>query len=66
MRDGATELTALMSGVRIEEAKPLASMPFILTSFQRDGQNINSKFSSSIYNAANTPEEKIASYKQFF
>jgi len=65
MRDGATELTALMSGLRVEEAKPLASMPFIINSFQRDGQNINSKLSRSIYNAANTPEEKIASYKQF-
>jgi hypothetical protein len=65
MRDGATELTALMSGLRVEEAKPLSSMPFIINSFQRDGQNINSKLSRSIYNAANTPEEKIASYKQF-
>ena len=65
MRDGATELTTLMTGLRVEEAKPLTSMPFIINSFQRDGQNINSKFSRSIYNAANSPEEKIASYKQF-
>ena len=65
MRDGATELTALMSGVRVEEAKPLTSMPFIINSFQRDGQNINSKFSSSIYSAANSPEAKLSAYKQF-
>jgi hypothetical protein len=65
MRDGATELTALMSGVRVDEAKPLTSMPFIINSFQRDGQNINSKFSSSIYSAANSPEAKLSAYKQF-
>ena len=65
MRDGATELTALMSGLRVDEAKPLTSMPFIINSFQRDGQNINSKFSSSIYSAANSPEAKLSAYKQF-
>ena len=65
MRDGVTELTAMMSGLRVEEAKPLSSMPFLINSFQKDGQNINSKFSRSVYSAANTPEEKIAAYKQF-
>ena len=32
VRDGATEAVALMSGVRINEAKPMSSMPFIFSS----------------------------------
>ena len=30
----------MMSGVRVQEAKPLASMPFILTSYNKDKQAI--------------------------
>ena len=35
-RDGTAEFAALLSGVRVDEAKPLASMPFIITSFNDD------------------------------
>jgi hypothetical protein len=47
--DGPTELLALMSGLRVEEAKPLDSLPFITASFNRDTQNIRDKFASNIY-----------------
>jgi hypothetical protein len=48
--DGATELVALMSGLRVEEAKPMDSLPFIITSYSKDLENIKNKFSSNIYN----------------
>ena len=47
--DGATEMVALMSGLRIEEAKPMDSLPFIVTSYTKDLSNIQKKFSSNIY-----------------
>jgi hypothetical protein len=47
--DSATELTALMSGLRVEEAKPMDSLPFIVTSYAKDLENIQKKFSSNVY-----------------
>ena len=47
--DGATEMVALMSGLRVEEAKPMDSLPFIVTSYAKDLSNIQNKFSSNIY-----------------
>ena len=47
--DSATELTALMSGLRVEEAKPMDSLPFIVASYNRDIDNIRTKFSSNVY-----------------
>ena len=64
-RDAAEELVALMSGVRIEELKPLSSMPFILTSFNKDGQMIKSKFSKIAYSAARSSEQKLAAFEQY-
>lgn len=66
VRDGATEAIALFSGVRIEEAKPLASMPFILTSFNRDRQNVGAKFSSVAYSPSATQEQRIKAYRDYF
>lgn len=57
------ELVALMAGVRVQEIKPMQSMPFIITSFGRDKRNIGSKFASIAYSARSTPEEKINAYK---
>jgi hypothetical protein len=54
-----------MSGVRIEEAKPLSSMPFIMTSYNRDKQNVRSKFSRTAYSARSTPENKLAAFKTY-
>jgi hypothetical protein len=64
-RDAVDEFVALASGVRVEEAKPLASIPFIVTSFNKDKQGIRSRFADTAYSAATTPEEKLASYKDF-
>jgi len=64
-RDAVDEFVALASGVRVEEAKPLTSIPFIVTSFNKDKQGIRSRFAETAYSAATTPEEKLASYKDF-
>jgi hypothetical protein len=64
-RDTKAEIAALMSGVRIEEAKPLSSMPFIMTSYNRDKQQIRSKFSRTAYSARSTPENKLAAFKTY-
>ena len=64
-RDGAAEIAALMSGVRLEDAKPLSSMPFILTSYGKDKGLIRSKFAKTAYSARTSPENKIAAWKQY-
>ena len=65
LRDSKNELIALMSGIRVEEATPKASMPFIITAFNQDKRNIGSKFSAVAYNAGSSQEEKIDAYKNF-
>ena len=64
-RDGVDEIVALMSGVRVEDAKPLSSMPFILTSFNSDKKNMRSKFARKAYSARTSPEEKLGAYVQY-
>ena len=65
IRDARDELVALMSGVRLEEAKPISSIPFIVTSYNKDKQGIGGKFSSIAYNPASSPEEKLSAYKNY-
>jgi len=47
--DGATEFAALTTGLRVETAKPLNSLPFIISSYNRDTNNIRNKFSRNVY-----------------
>jgi hypothetical protein len=63
-RDSKAEFAALLSGVRIEEAKPLASMPFIITSFGKDKRKINDEFNSRAYSARTSPEEKLGAFRE--
>ena len=64
-RDSKTELAALMSGIRVEETKPLASLPFIMTSYSRDKQTIGSAFAKQAYSARSSTEEKLGAYKNY-
>ena len=64
-RDGLDEVVALMSGVRVEDAKPLSSMPFILTSFNGDKKNMRSKFARTAYSARSGAEQKLGAYVQY-
>ena len=64
-KDMSDEVVALLSGVRVEEAKPLSSVPFILTSYGKDKSNIRSKFSRTAYSARTTPEEKLGAFSQY-
>jgi len=64
-RNTVDELTALMSGIRVQEVKPLASMPFILSSYSKDKQNIGSKFASEVYSANITPEQSLSAWKTY-
>jgi len=59
------EITALMSGIRVEETKPLASMPFIISSYNKDKSNIQSKFSREAYSGRTSPEQKLAAYREY-
>ena len=47
--DGATEFAALTTGLRVETAKPLNSLPFIVSSYNKDTENIRNKFSRNAY-----------------
>ena len=64
-KDMSDEVVALLSGVRVEEAKPLASVPFILTSYNKDKSSLRSKFSRTAYSARTSPEEKLGSFSQY-
>lgn len=64
-RNTVDEITALMSGIRVQEVKPLASMPFILSSYSKDKQNIGGKFSRTAYSANTTPEEALSAWKTY-
>ena len=64
-RNTKDELIAIMSGVRVQEIKPLSSMPFILSSFNKDKQNISGKFSREAYSARTSPEQKISAFKDY-
>jgi hypothetical protein len=65
VRDMGTEFTAITTGVRIEDAKPLASMPFIVTSYNKDKQNVDKKFAEIAYRPSATPEQRLDAYKNY-
>ena len=50
----------------MEESKPLNSMPFILSSYNKDKQNVSDKFSSTVYSPAATQEQRVKSFRDFF
>ena len=62
-RNTKDEALALLSGIRVQEVKPLKSMPFIITSYNKDRGALNRKFASIAYSARTSPEEKLAAYK---
>ena len=62
MRD---ELMAMMSGIRVQEVKPLTSMPFIITSYGRDRTNISSKFGRVAYSASESLPDKLSAFKTY-
>ena len=64
-RDSKRELMALMSGIRVEETKPLASMPFIMNSYNRDKQSISSSFAKQAYSARTSMEDKLGAYSKY-
>jgi len=66
IKDTGDEITKLLTGIRIEDAKPLNSMPFVLNSFNRDKQNINSKFANVFYAPEVTAENRIAAMRDLF
>ena len=63
--DAKTELGALLGGVRVETAKPLNSMPFIITSYRKDQSNIRSEFGRNAFRADATPEQRLAAFKEY-
>jgi len=65
IRDMRTEFAAITTGVRIEDAKPLASIPFIVTSYNKDKQNIDKKFADIAYRPSVKPEQRLDAYKNY-
>tara|TARA_R110000868_G_scaffold204379_1_gene452475 strand:+ start:742 stop:4926 length:4185 start_codon:yes stop_codon:yes gene_type:complete len=62
MYDGATEITALLTGQRIETSKPMNSIPFIISSYQKDMRSIQDGFNRPAYSARNSLLDKINAY----
>ena len=48
----------LFTGLRVEEAKPLVSMPFIITSFGKDQRDIGAKFARDAYESLQQLQNK--------
>ncbi len=65
IRDMGTEFTAITTGVRIEDAKPFSSMPFIVTSYNKDKQNVDKKFAEIAYRPSATTEQRLDAYKNY-
>jgi hypothetical protein len=65
VRDMGTEFTAITTGVRIEDAKPFASMPFIVTSYNKDKQNVDKKFAEIVYRPSATAEQRLDAYRNY-
>ena len=65
IRDMGTEFTAVTTGIRIEDAKPLASMPFIVTSYNKDKQNVDKKFADVAYRPSVSIEQRLDAYKNY-
>jgi len=65
IRDMSTELTAVTTGIRIEDAKPLASMPFIVTSYNKDKQIVDRKFAEIAYKPSTTMEQRLDAYRKY-
>ena len=63
--DAKTEIGALLAGVRVEEAKPLNSMPFLITSYGKDKQNIRREFGRNVFRVDATPEQRLAGFKEY-
>ena len=66
VRNMTDEFITATTGVRMEESKPLNSMPFILSSYNKDKQNVSDKFSSTVYSPAATQEQRVKSFRDFF
>jgi hypothetical protein len=65
IRDMGTEFTAITTGVRIEDAKPFSSMPFIVTSYNKDKQNVDKKFAEIAYRPSATAEQRLDAYRNY-
>jgi len=63
--DAKTEIGALLAGVRVEEAKPLNSMPFIITSYNKDKRNIFQEFNRNALSGNATGEQRLAAFKEY-
>jgi len=64
-RNTRDELMAMMSGIRVQEVKPLSSMPFIITSYGRDRTDISSKFGRTAYSANESLPNKLSAFKTY-
>jgi hypothetical protein len=62
--DGQQELTALLTGQRIQKANPASSMPFIVNSYNKDKSAINRSLSGPLYSSSNTLKDKIEHYRK--
>ena len=63
--DAKTEIGALLAGVRVEKAKPLNSMPFIITSYNKDKRNLFQEFNRNALSGNATGEQRLAAFKEY-
>jgi len=64
MYDGATEITALLTGQRIQNSNPKNSIPFMISSYQKDMQAVQDSFNKPAYSARNSILDKATAFAQ--
>ncbi len=59
------ELRKVVTGISVSKSNPLASMPFIITSFQKDNKALSSKYQKDMFNAKIPVQARANAYKKY-
>jgi hypothetical protein len=62
--DPATEGFKVITGLNVQPTKPIDSIPFYINSFNKDMQNIDSKYRGQVLDATKSALDKVNSFKQ--
>ena len=59
------EIVKAFTGVNVQDTKPFESMPFILSSYQKDNENIASKYNKMVLDPSKEPRDRVEAAKQW-
>lgn len=59
------EIRKVVTGISVTKSDPLGSMPFIITSFQKDNKDISAKYQKDMFNAKLSVQARVNAYKNY-